>query len=132
MKDKKRKKEHIALDKVITFRLRENDYLAYKKEAEKLDLSMTDFIRSQIDIKNIKPVITHKKVNKQAPKNRKYTKVDPQLLFALAKIGNNINQISRAINYRKNNFLENVNAQIALFSLDQQLKIIRDNHNQSL
>ena len=65
----------------------------------KENMTIAQFIRSKLDIDlSIKP-----RVRKKRTDSATYKKVDPALLYQISKIGNNINQIAKAVNERKLN-----------------------------
>ena len=61
---------------------------------------MQDTVTVQQHLEKVKPVRT--KVKTVVEVVKRYQKTDPDLLLELAKIGNNINQIARALNIIKN------------------------------
>jgi len=95
------------------FRLTELQLEQLEKHLEKEGTTFTDFIHSLIQrevmqdavtvqqhLEKVKPVRT--KVKTVVEVVKRYQKTDPALLLELAKIGNNINQIARALNIIKN------------------------------
>ncbi|MDV4319947.1 plasmid mobilization relaxosome protein MobC [Acinetobacter nosocomialis] len=95
------------------FRLTELQLKQLEQYIQKENTNFTDFIHSLIEREvmqdaasvqqhpeEIKPVRT--KVKTVVEVVKRYQKTDPALLLELAKIGNNINQIARALNIIKN------------------------------
>ena len=95
------------------FRLTELQLEQLEKHLEKEGTTFTDFIHSLIQREVMQDAITVKQPKEEQKKPRlkvktvievvkRYQKTDPALLLELAKIGNNINQIARALNIIKN------------------------------
>ena len=95
------------------FRLTELQLEQLEQQLKKENTNFTDFIHSLIEREvmqnaitvqqhpvEIKPLRT--KVKTVVEVVKRYQKTDPDLLLELAKIGNNINQIARALNIIKN------------------------------
>jgi signal transduction histidine kinase len=95
------------------FRLTELQLDQLQQQLQKENTNFTDFIHSLIarevmqdavtvqqHPEKVKPVRT--KVKTVVEVVKRYQKTDPALLLELAKIGNNINQIARALNIIKN------------------------------
>ena len=95
------------------FRLTELQLEQLEQQLKKENTNFTDFIHSLIEREvmqdaitvqqhpeKVKPVRT--KVKTVVEVVKRYQKTDPALLLELAKIGNNINQIARALNIIKN------------------------------
>lgn len=95
------------------FRLTELQLEQLQQQLQKENTNFTDFIHSLIEREvmqnaitvqqhpvEIKPLRTKVKIVVEVVK--RYQKTDPALLLELAKIGNNINQIARALNIIKN------------------------------
>ena len=95
------------------FRLTELQLEQLQQQLQKENTNFTDFIHSLIErevmqdavtvqqhLEKVKPVRT--KVKTVVEVVKRYQKTDPALLLELAKIGNNINQIARALNIIKN------------------------------
>ena len=95
------------------FRLTELQLEQLEQQLKKENTNFTDFIHSLIEREvmqnaitvqqhpvEIKPLRT--KVKTVVEVVKRYQKTDPALLLELAKIGNNINQIARALNIIKN------------------------------
>ena len=84
-----------------------------EKHLEKEGTTFTDFIHSLIQREVMQDAITVKQPKEEQKKPRlkvktvievvkRYQKTDPALLLELSKIGNNLNQIARALNIIKN------------------------------
>ena len=95
------------------FRLTELQLEQLEQQLKKENTNFTDFIHSLIEREvmqnaitvqqhpvEIKPLRT--KIKTVVEVVKRYQKTDPDLLLELAKIGNNINQIARALNIIKN------------------------------
>ena len=100
-------------DKIKKFRLTDLQLKQLQQQLKKENTNFTDFIHSLIEREvmqnaitvqqhpvEIKPLRT--KVKTVVEVVKRYQKTDPALLLELAKIGNNINQIARALNIIKN------------------------------
>ena len=95
------------------FRLTELQLEQLEKHLEKEGTAFTDFIHSLIQREVMQDTITVKQPTEEQKKPRfkvktvievvkRYQKTDPALLLELSKIGNNLNQIARALNIIKN------------------------------
>ena len=95
------------------FRLTELQLEQLEKHLEKEGTTFTDFIHSLIQRDVMQDAITVKQPKEEQKKPRlkvktvievvkRYQKTDPALLLELSKIGNNLNQIARALNIIKN------------------------------
>ena len=95
------------------FRLTELQLEQLEKHLEKEGTTFTDFIHSMIQREVMQDAITVKQPKEEQKKPRlkvktvievvkRYQKTDPALLLELSKIGNNLNQIARALNIIKN------------------------------
>ena len=95
------------------FRLTELQLEQLEKHLEKEGTTFTDFIHSLIQREVMQNAITVKQPKEEQKKPRlkvktvievvkRYQKTDPALLLELSKIGNNLNQIARALNIIKN------------------------------
>lgn len=103
----------MAKDKIKKFRLTDLQLEQLEQHLEKEETNFTDFIHSLIQREIMKDTVTvrqHQDEEKQ-PRTKvktivevikRYQKTDPALLLELSKIGNNINQIARALNIIKN------------------------------
>ena len=95
------------------FRLTALQLEQLEKHLEKEGTTFTDFIHSLIQREVMQDTITVKQPTEEQKKPRlkvktvievvkRYQKTDPALLLELSKIGNNLNQIARALNIIKN------------------------------
>ena len=95
------------------FRLTELQLEQLQQQLEKENANFTDFIHSLIEREVMQDAVTvqqhpekvklvRTKVKTVVEVVKRYQKTDPALLLELAKIGNNINQIARALNIIKN------------------------------
>lgn len=122
-------------DKIKKFRLTDLQLEQLQQQLEKENTNFTDFIHSLIEREvmqdaasvqqhpeEIKPVRT--KVKTVVEVVKRYQKTDPALLLELAKIGNNINQIARALNIIKNAD-QHEQRKLDIFSIFSVLKAIQ-------
>ena len=94
------------------FRLTELQLEQLEKHIEKEETTFTDFILSLIQREIMKDAVTVRRPEEELqPRSKiktvvevvkRYQKTDPDLLLELSKIGNNLNQIARALNIIKN------------------------------
>ena len=95
------------------FRLTELQLEQLEKHLEKEGTTFTDFIHSLIQREVMQDAVTVKQPTEEELKPRtkiktvievvkRYQKADPNVLLELSKIGNNLNQIARALNIIKN------------------------------
>ena len=95
------------------FRLTELQLEQLQQQLEKENANFTDFIHSLIEREVMQDAVTvqqhpekvklvRTKVKTVVEVVKRYQKTDPALLLELARIGNNINQIARALNIIKN------------------------------
>ena len=95
------------------FRLTELQLEQLEKHLEKEETTFTDFIHSLIQREVMQDAVTVKRPTEEELKPRtkiktvievvkRYKKTDPNVLLELSKIGNNLNQIARALNIIKN------------------------------
>ena len=80
---------------MLSFRLPENVADAWTKAAEKSEMSLADFIRSQVKVDGVDLPAPRRKT---PARKMKYLPADPALVRQVARIGNNLNQIARAVN----------------------------------
>ena len=96
----------------IIFRLTELQLEQLEQHLEKEQTTFTDFILSLIQREIMKDAVTVRRPEEELQPRTKiktvvevvkrYQKTDPDLLLELSKIGNNLNQIARALNIIKN------------------------------
>lgn len=95
------------------FRLTDLQLEQLEKHLEKEGTTFTDFIHSLIQREIMQDAVMVRQPTEEERKPRikiktivevikRYQKTDPALLLELAKIGNNLNQIARALNLIKN------------------------------
>ena len=95
------------------FRLTELQLEQLEKHIEKEETTFTDFIHSLIQREVMQDAVTVRQPTEEELKPRtkiktvievvkRYQKTDPNVLLELSKIGNNVNQIARALNVIKN------------------------------
>ncbi|WP_269915537.1 MobC family plasmid mobilization relaxosome protein [Acinetobacter sp. HY1485] len=98
-------------NKTKIFRLTELQLEQLEQYLKKENTNFTDFIHSLIErevmqdsvtVQRSTPKPTRTKIKTIVEVVKRYQKTDPELLVELAKIGNNINQIARALNVIKN------------------------------
>lgn len=103
----------MAKDKIKKFRLTDLQLEQLQQQLQKENTKFTDFIHSLIEHEVMQDAVTvqqhpekvklvRTKVKTVVEVVKRYQKTDPALLLELAKIGNNINQIARALNIIKN------------------------------
>ena len=98
------------------FRLTELQLEQLEQHLEKEQTTFTDFILSLIQKEIMKDAVTVRRPEEEEEEElqprtkiktvvevvKRYQKTDPDLLLELSKIGNNLNQIARALNVIKN------------------------------
>ena len=95
------------------FRLTELQLEQLEQHLEKEQTTFTDFIHSLIQREVMKDSCTVQQLHEEESKPRtkiktvievvkRYQKTDPNVLLELSRIGNNLNQIARALNVIKN------------------------------
>lgn len=96
-----------------------------KTEAEELDQFLAElgtnfskYVRDSISLKQERTPITKRKPIVQPPK------ADPELLLALGRIGNNLNQVARALNTLK------ITDRYEEFSYIECLKVLQEIQDQ--
>lgn len=81
----------VARAKFVKIRTTDDERDAWQKLAEDAGLSLADLIRQRLD----QPVL-------QLPKSEKIQRftieADPHLILQLSRVGNNLNQLARAVN----------------------------------
>jgi hypothetical protein len=90
----KPKKPREKLTKNIVFRVSPTQYTAYREAALAANQGLADWIRSQLP----DPSPPTKRPSPGTAKHKVRVPADPALLRQLAAMGNNLNQIARAIN----------------------------------
>ncbi len=100
-------------NKTKIFRLTDLQLEQLEQHLQKENTNFTDFIHSLIEREVMQDTITVQQTQDEIKPTRtkiktvvevitRYQKTDPALLLELAKIGNNLNQIARALNIIKN------------------------------
>lgn len=100
-------------NKTKIFRLTDLQLKQLEQHLQKENTNFTDFIHSLIEREVMQDAITVQQTQDEIKPTRtkiktvvevikRYQKTDPALLLELAKIGNNLNQIARALNIIKN------------------------------
>lgn len=100
-------------NKTKIFRLTDLQLEQLEQHLQKENTNFTDFIHSLIEREVMQDTITVQQTKDEIKPTRtkiktvvevikRYQKTDPALLLELAKIGNNLNQIARALNIIKN------------------------------
>ena len=100
-------------NKTKIFRLTDLQLEQLEQHLQKENTNFTDFIHSLIEREVMQDAITVQQTQDEIKPTRtkiktvvevikRYQKTDPALLLELAKIGNNLNQIARALNIIKN------------------------------
>ena len=100
-------------NKTKIFRLTDLQLEQLEQHLQKENTNFTDFIHSLIEREVMQDAITVQQTKDEIKPTRtkiktvvevikRYQKTDPALLLELAKIGNNLNQIARALNIIKN------------------------------
>lgn len=81
----------VARRKFVKIRTTDDERDAWQKLAEDAGLSLADLIRQRLD----QPVLQ----NPKSEKIQRFTvEADPHLIIQLSRVGNNINQLARAVN----------------------------------
>lgn len=120
-------------NKTKIFRLTELQLEQLEQHLKKENTNFTDFIHSLIErevmqdsitVQRSTPKPTRTKIKTIVEVVKRYQKTDPELLVELAKIGNNINQIARALNVIKNADIQE-QRQLNTFNLMVVLKNIQ-------
>ena len=102
----------MAKDKIKKFRLTDLQLEQLEQHLKKENTNFTDFIQSLIQREVMQDAVTvQQPQDMQRPRIKiktvfevvkRYQKTDPDLLLGLSRIGNNLNQIARALNVIKN------------------------------
>ena len=113
--------------KVITLRVSEDEYFRYTRAADWMGLSLSNFLRSSLDRAEQTQLETPRVRKKRTAPARD---INPDLLYAIHRIGSNMNQIAKALNVA-NLTGDEVSAKdllLLLFSIEEQLEqIIKQN-----
>lgn len=84
--------------KQVKFNIKQNHHDFLSKKAIDKNLSLSEYIRQQLNI-DLKDKSIVKK--SRAKKHQQVLTTDPRLLYHLSSIGNNINQIAKKVNSSK-------------------------------
>lgn len=113
--------------RVITLRVSDEEYERYSKAAEWMNLSLSNFLRRALDNSEETYRSTPRVQKKRMAPERE---INPELLYAIHRIGSNMNQIAKALN-TANLIDEEVSSKallLALLSIESQLeKMIEQN-----
>ena len=85
----KLKKNQVPLNQMITLRVTERTRADWKRRAQASGLPLVDWIREQVSSRTGRRIL---------PRRRPLPSADPALLAAIARVGNNLNQLARAAN----------------------------------
>ena len=85
----KLKKNQVPLDQMITLRVTARTRADWKRRAQASGLPLGDWIREQVSSRTGRRIL---------PRRKPPPAVDPALLTAIARYGNNLNQLARAAN----------------------------------
>ena len=117
------------------FRLTPLQLEQLEKHIEKENTNFTDFIQSLIQREVMQDAVTvRQSIEERKPRLKvrtvielvkRYQKTDPALLLELARIGNNLNQLARALNIIKNAALQE-QKMLDIFACFQVLKGIQN------
>ena len=121
------------------FRLTPLQLEQLEKHIEKENTNFTDFIHSLIQREVMQDAVTvRQSIEERKPRLKvrtvielvkRYQKTDPALLLELARIGNNLNQLARALNIIKNAALQE-QKMLDIFACFQVLKGIQNDLEQ--
>jgi len=103
------------LDAIINFRIPKVVKAKWQDEAKAANLCLGDFIRASIESGD-KTLISNKPTPRKIPKIKRET-ADPKLIQAIARCGNNLNQIARRVNTQD----DAIDIHIELVEIKEQL-----------
>jgi hypothetical protein len=83
----------------VAFRLPSAIASSWKSAAKAQDQTLSDWLRSQVRLGEIKHDPTNIKPPRKREVIKKFIKIDPVFVRELARIGSNLNQIARQINH---------------------------------
>lgn len=116
------------LSRIVNFRTTPDDHARWKRAAkESRCKNLGDWIRAQISVDGVKPLLTWQPTPKRIPKNRPYILADPALVQQIQRIGNNLNQLAYNANTHKS---ANDTKEILerLDEIQEALNFLRDNY----
>ena len=121
---------HHASDPLVPlpFRVPASLKLALQRAAESAGSTVSDVLRTHLTLETVVPLRKHP-ARRRLPKHLgSVINSDPQLLRALASIGSNLNQISRALNTGLANGkpLELIESLVLLRSIEAQVQRMAD------
>ena len=88
----KLKKNQEPLNQIITLRVTARTRADWKRRAQASGLPLGDWIREQVSSRTGRRIL---------PRRRPLPSADPALLAAIARVGNNVNQLARAANRQR-------------------------------
>jgi hypothetical protein len=115
--------EKEILDARVAFRLPSEVLTDWKQKAEAFGYrNLSDFLRSAVDGRRVTGVITPDRRKRKPPKLAATNGCDPQLIAQLARLGNNLNQVARALNEcrKSGSVVELAEVLAILTSIEQQ------------
>ena len=107
--------------KLFTMKVKESELEKFHQFAKSRGKPLSEIIKTLLRNQPLPEAVP----KKNTPK-RKYTEVDPKLIFQLSAIGNNLNQIARRLNSG-----EKVKVLPVLLSMEQELERLRNAHQVS-
>ena len=121
----------MSFDSKISLRLPQEIKAAWQAAAEQAGLCLGDWIRAQVCLDGLDPVISNKSTPRKAPdlNRRRFVPVDPELIRQVAKIGNNLNQLARAANRSGLNEAYQFQLMEQLLFIEQALKELVASHS---
>ena len=120
----------------VAFRLPFSIAFAWKSAAKAQGQTLSDWLRLQVRLDEIKHEPTNVKPPRQREVIKKYIRVDPAFVRELGRIGSNLNQIARQINHvaAANQTIDVVATLVVLqeiqAKLHEALKSFRGNHDE--
>ncbi len=104
--------------KQVKVNLYPHQYLQIKEKAKSNNVTIAQYIREQLNL-NLDPKDTRKIYTETQKKV--YKETDPKLLYEINKIGNNLNQIARVLNQKKDD-LNRVEILQSLVKIESDVK----------
>lgn len=116
----------MSKSKQLKVRLSESDHSRIKELSEMYGVTISEYVtkrclKVELDPERIPEVVTRKKV---VVKYSDVAQADPKLIAEVARIGNNLNQIARAINKGKS--VNSLKLLIALQSTAEALRTLSE------
>ena len=106
--------------KDVRIRVTESEKLVWNHAAKAAGVTLSNYIR---ELMNVTPVNRDPKETRTA---KNYYPVDPDLVFQVSKIGNNLNQIARAVNRTGSDY--SVEILEKLLIIERMIKQVQDAH----